>query len=1139
MTQTSNTQSESTSLRPLRGLLIAQIFGAFNDNAFKQIVVLLAMGAVASEAEKQQQGSIAQALLVLAFMVTSLPAGVLADRMSKRTMIIGLKGLELALLLLAAAALWFVPGGGVLSFIILGLLGAQAGLYSPAKYGILPELVPHERLSRGNALLETCSNLSILAGIVAAGALLAWTTDGTIATDQPWLGVMVLAGLSAVGLAASLTIPNVPAARGGGGIAETVRGAWATIRADRVLELAVRGQVFLWTVASVIPILVLAYADRTLGLADDQKGFPLASLGIGVGMGCLLAGKLSASKVEYGLLPLGALGITVMALWFSLTGPGVIGTNVIMALTGIFSGLLMVPLNAILQWRAPADRRGAVISLCNVLVFAGMFVGSLVTFAVGEFEISARQTFFGLGVIVGGGFWWALTLVPDAFLRFLLVMLANTMYRIQVRGRDRVPLEGGALLVPNHVTWVDGLWIIASTDRQVRFLVDSSFFERPIMRLFLRAIRAIPVSAAGGPRMILKAFRDAGKHLDDGELVCIFAEGQLSRTGLMQPFRRGLERIMKGRAAPIIPVHLDRGARSIFSPTQRWRLPDRVPYPVTVSFGEPLSPDVPVPAIRQTVQEMGEDAWWERKRDARPLHHSFIRRCRRHPIRLAFADQEQRLGGLRALAATIALARSVCPKWEGQERVGILLPPSVAGSLVNIAASLAGRTAVNLNFTAGRAGMESAIAQAGLKTIVTSRAFLEKAKIEPPAGCEILYVEDVVATIQRGDRWRAMALALFAPIGWLERVAGATRRPSVDDIATVIFSSGSTGEPKGVMLSHFNVDSNVQAIAQVFRVQPHDRMLGVLPLFHSFGYTALWLAATQGLGTVCHPSPLDAGMIGDLVERHRVTTLLTTPTFLQLYMRRCTPGQFGSLRIIMAGAERIPETLATTFEYEFGVRPLEGYGMTECSPVVAVSTLDFRSAGIFQPGSRRGFVGQPLPGVALRVVDPETFTPLPANTPGMILVRGPNVMRGYLGRDDLTQAAIHDGWYVTGDIGWVDDDGFLKITDRLSRFSKIGGEMVPHGRVEEALHRAAGLDVQTFAVTAVGDQRKGERLAVLHTASDESVANALATLANNGFPNLFIPRRDDFIRVDALPVLGTGKLDLRAIKKIATETLGR
>ena len=385
----------------------------------------------------------------------------------------------------------------------------------------------------------------------------------------------------------------------------------------------------------------MAYADRTLDLADEKKGFPLAALGIGVGLGCLLAGKLSASKVEYGLLPLGALGLTILALWFSLVGQDAVGTYIVMALMGIFSGLLMVPLNALLQWRAPENQRGSVISLTNVLVFAGMFAGSLVTFAVGQFEISARQTFFGLAVILGGGFWWALTLVPDAFLRFLLLVFANTFYRVQVRGREHVPLEGGALLTPNHVTFMDGLWIIASTDRQVRFLVDSSYFDRPIIGLFLRAIRAIPISAAGGPRMILKAFRDAGKHLDDGDLVCIFAEGQLTRTGMMQPFRRGLERIMKGRTAPIIPVHIDRAARSIFSPISRWRLPDHIPYPVTVSFGRPVGPETPVPSLRQTVQEMGEDAWWERKRDARPLSHSFVRRCRRHPIRLAFADEHR------------------------------------------------------------------------------------------------------------------------------------------------------------------------------------------------------------------------------------------------------------------------------------------------------------------------------------------------------------------------------------------------------------------------------------------------------------------------------------------------------------------
>ena len=237
---------------PLRGLLIAQTFGAFNDNAWKQIVVLMAMATVSSEAEKQQQGSIAQAVLVLAFMVTSLPAGVLADQISKRTMIIGLKALELVLLVAAAAALWFVPGGGVLSFVILGLLGAQAGLYSPAKYGILPELLPHDRLSRGNALLEMSSNLAILAGIVVATALLTWTTDGTLSVDQPWIAVLILVAFSTIGFVASFAIPQVPAARAGGTMIDTIRAAWRTIRADRVLELAVLGQIFLWTVASVI-----------------------------------------------------------------------------------------------------------------------------------------------------------------------------------------------------------------------------------------------------------------------------------------------------------------------------------------------------------------------------------------------------------------------------------------------------------------------------------------------------------------------------------------------------------------------------------------------------------------------------------------------------------------------------------------------------------------------------------------------------------------------------------------------------------------------------------------------------------------------------------------------------------------------
>ncbi|MHB1559373.1 MAG: AMP-binding protein, partial [Isosphaeraceae bacterium] len=428
-----------------------------------------------------------------------------------------------------------------------------------------------------------------------------------------------------------------------------------------------------------------------------------------------------------------------------------------------------------------------------------------------------------------------------------------------------------------------------------------------------------------------------------------------------------------------------------------------------------------------------------------------------------------------------------------------------------------------------------ASAQAGLRTVVTSRAFLEKARLQPPENLELIYLEDVKAGLKAGDRAKAALIALAAPKCWIERAAGAPRPVHVDDTATIIFSSGSTGEPKGVVLSHFNIDSNVQAIREAFRVVPGDRLAAILPMFHSFGYTISWFAANAGIGSICHPSPLDAPRIGDLVERYAATVLLATPTFLQLYMRRCTPAQFGSLRLVLAGAEAMPDSLALAFEDAFGIRPMEGYGMTECAPVVAVNTFDHREPGFFQPGSRRRYVGRPLPGVAVRVVHGETFEPLGAETEGLILVKGPNVMQGYLGRDDLTEAAFRDGWYITGDLGMLSEDGFLKVSGRLSRFSKIGGEMVPHGRVEEALHQAIGADTQVFAVTAVGDERKGEKLVVLTTLDEPAVDRALAGLSTMGLPNLFIPRRENVIKVGAIPILGTGKLDLKAIRRTAEE----
>ncbi len=764
----------------------------------------------------------------------------------------------------------------------------------------------------------------------------------------------------------------------------------------------------------------------------------------------------------------------------------------------------------------------------------------------------------------GGFLAWFLV----ALLRVVLFLYAHTLYRLRVAGRDNVPQQGGALLVPNHVSLVDGLFLIASLDRPVRFIVESTYFYRWMFYPFLRALGAIPIAAGAGPLVVLRALKNAGTYLDRGELVCIFAEGEMTRTGLLLPFRRGMERIVKGRTAAVIPVHLDRVWGSIFSREGGrflTKLPRRIPYPVTVTFGTPLPAATPLTEIRRAVQELGTAAWEFRKPDCRPLHHGFVRRARRHPFRLLFADGSRpHVSGFAGLTAAIALARALRPAWEGQQRVGILLPPSVAAALANLAAALAGRTSVNLNPSAGPAGMASAARQADLRTVLTSRSFLDKlnvgkVNVKLPDGVTPIWMEDV-AKMSRGARLLGGLLALAAPVRLLEWACGARPplrtdgpRSPMDEIATVIFSSGSTGDPKGVMLSHFNIDSNLQAAAQIFGVTGADRLLGILPLFHSFGYMALWFAINTGMAIVFHPNPLDAAAVGLLAERYQATMLLATSTFLQVYRRRCTPAQFGSLRVVLAGAEKLPERVARDFEDRFGIRPLEGYGTTECAPVIAASTLDFRSAGFYQPGSRRGSVGQPLPGVAVRVIDVAVLgpdlkepvpipvpAPLPPGAEGLLLVKGPNVMIGYLGRDDLTARVKRDGWYVTGDVAALDEDGFLRITGRLARFAKVGGEMVPLDRVEEALHEAADKKEQTFAVTAIPDEKKGERLVVLHTLAEEALPDILERLkAKSGLPDLFLPRREQFVRVEKLPAaLGTGKTDLREVKRLAEALAG-
>jgi acyl-[acyl-carrier-protein]-phospholipid O-acyltransferase / long-chain-fatty-acid--[acyl-carrier-protein] ligase len=1130
------TTSDTPTERPWKlgfwSLIVTQFFGAFNDNVLRQLVTFVILGTPAIAAREWGVPAVS-ALFSLPFILFSMIGGYLADRHSKRTITISVKVFEIAIMLLVLVGL----ARGHLTTLLAGifLMGTHSAFFGPSKYGLLPELLPQKRLSWGNGIIEMGTMAAIISGIAMAGVLY------TKFRPQPGVPGFIMLGLAVVGLVASLGIGRVPAANPerrlrlnyAGEIAEQ----WRIIRPDRVLVLAILGNTYFWFIGVLLQQNVIVLGKDVLQVSEVQISYLLAALAIGTGLGSLAAGRLSGQKIEYGLIPLGSLGL--MASSFALATPGLPYVWVLtdLALLGFSGGFFFVPLMALIQHRPDETRKGGVIAFSNLLSFVGMFIASGVYYvATAKLDLTPEALFLGTSIVTLGGTIYVLMILPDALIRLVLWLLTHTFYRIRVVGRDNIPAKGGALFVCNHLSFVDVLLLIASTDRFIRFVMHQDFYRLPWLRPFARIMRAIPISSAMRPRELIGALRSAGEAVREGDVVCIFAEGQISRIGLLLPFARGFEKIMKGVSAPIIPVALDNVWGSIFSFSRRrflWKLPERPLEPITVSYGQALASTAKAFDARQAVQELLADAWSYRRAQMRPLGRAFIRSARRRPWRMAMVDVRTPALGLgTALMRTIYLARRLRPHWSGQDKVGILLPPTVAGALVNYAALLMGKVPVNLNYTASSETLASCARQCGLKTVVTSQAFLDKVKLTVPG--ETLLIEQIAVRPRASEKLLALLMAWTFPAPLLERAVGRQRKVQIDDLATVIFSSGSTGDPKGVMLSHFNLVANVTQLGQTFALNRHDRIVGILPFFHSFGFTAtLALPMVLGVGVVFHFTPLDPRAIGALVAEHGATFLLSTPTFLQTYLRRTPPEAFGSLAFVMVGAEKLPERVATAFEERFGIRPLEGYGCTECAPAVTVNTRDFRAAGFRQIGAKRGTIGQPLPGISVRIVDLETRQPLPPGRAGLLVVRGPNVMLGYLGREDKTAEVLQGGWYMTGDVALVDEDGFVQITDRLSRFSKIGGEMVPHVKVEDVLHDLAGATEQCFAVTGLPDERKGERLVVLHTLPDERLAPCLERLPNAGLPNLWTPRTKDFHRIEALPYLGTGKLDLRRLRELA------
>ncbi len=1125
-----------------RWLNATQFLGAFNDNLFKGFVTMFLILLIPEWKGFLLGG--ATILFAIPFLCFTAYAGFLADRFPKNRVTVALKYAELAVMSLAVPLFWL--SAPWLLFAVLFLMSLQSALFSPTKYGIVPELVKKERLTEANSVLVMWSYLAIILGSAAAPGA-AWLLRAKIglAPNGAYTVSQLLCVLVAVaGVLTSTRVWRLPPANPRlHPDLLFVRRLWRTtawVRRDRELLLAIAGTGLFSLVASFLQIDLVAYGVNTLGLSTEGAQFQFFYAAIGIAVGAWIAGRLSRRNVEMGLMPIGAgllaLGTFGLALRAS---PAPVAVAALVFSAGVGAGMFVVPLDTFLQMRLPADRRGEGLALNSFVSWIGVLLAGLLMVGGSALRLTARQGVWAMFAASTLLFLGALWTLRDFFVRMLVTIAVKSLYRVRTIGIENLPVDGPALLLANHSSYFDALLLCATTRRRIRFLMDPAMIERfRWLKPFLRLYRVIPVSSRSSPSQVARALKEARRALDEGYMVCVFPEGGVTRTGTIRAFHRGYERIVRGSDYPLVPIYMGGSWGTMYAYyggqfLNDFHRPRLTRYPVTVVFGKPLPTHTDAFRVRRAVMELSCDWFNSRKDEHASLGETTVRTCRRY-WRQPFADDTNgvKLTWGRSLVGGLVIAREIERRTRGSEHVGILLPSCCPAMLCNVAVALLGKSAVNLNFTVGTAAFASAIRQCNLTTILTSRKFVERFPDLPVPEGTYVFLEDLMKGVPTAAKLGALLRAKFLPLRAMVRTA----RTAPDSIAMVLFSSGSTGEPKGVMLSHHNVLSEVEALRMLLATSTADHMCAVLPFFHSFGLVGcLWYPLLTHVRATYHPNPLDAQTVIDIVRRNRSTLIWGTPTFLQLYQRRARPEDFATLRVVLAGGEKLKDSLIQGYVEKFGVRPLEAYGATEMAPGIAVSVPPGTGGGVVQAGYKEGRTGVPCPGIAMKIVDPDTGAELGPNEPGLLYLRGPNVMLGYLGRQDLTDEVIDkDGWYCTGDIAFVDEDGFVALTDRLSRFSKIGGEMVPHQGVEEAIVSAAGLEEGKLAVTGLPDERKGEKLVVLYTpdcGDPEWLQQALDGV--EGIPNLWKPAKADWHRVDAIPLLGTGKIDLAAVKRLA------
>ncbi|MDF1881333.1 AMP-binding protein [Sulfurimonas sp. MAG313] len=772
------------------------------------------------------------------------------------------------------------------------------------------------------------------------------------------------------------------------------------------------------------------------------------------------------------------------------------------------------------------------------------FLALTVVFA--SLGLSSISLFYMMFVVAFIGAIYVIRHIPQSMVIFLLATLISRRIKLDVKGLNNIPQEGGVLLLGNHISWLDWALIQMAMPRRVRYVMDRAIYEKWFLKIFLDFFNVIPISA----RSVKDAAIKVKELLNAGEVVCIFPEGTISRTGQLSEFKRGYELMAKDADACIVPFYLQGmwGSRLSRSSEKLQKAQKGRRREVIISFAPSIDISSSTSTVKQKVFELSFSSWNLYTSSLPSMQEAWTDTAARLGSDFCMADSKgQALSYTRIFTGTVLFSRFV--KEHKEQNIGILMPTTSAGAIINMASLMAGKTVVNLNYTASLASIEAAILKAEIKTIFTAKQFITKLKAKGfdtealLKDCTVIYMEDLKEKISKFSAISTLLLAKLLPSCILKMLY--IKKVPTTQTAAILFSSGSEGAPKGVMLSHKNFMSNVKQVSEVLNMKDEDVILASLPLFHAFGLTATtWLPMIEGIPMVCHPDPTDALGIGRAAARFNATVMFGTSTFFRLYTKnkKVHPLMFDSLRMAVSGAEKLNPEVRTAFKEKFHKNILEGYGVTESSPVASVNIPDVLETQEFsvQVGTKIGSVGLPLPGTAFKVVDPVTMNELNVDEDGLILIGGPQIMKGYLNDVSKTQdvMAIIDktSWYKTGDKGHLDKDGYLFIVDRYSRFAKLGGEMVSLGSIESEIHAYIKDSEVDFLAVNLPDEKKGEMVVLLINGYDKS-SELKKALIESGMNPLTIPSK--IFDVQEVPKLGTGKSDFAGGKILALSLLNK